>query len=68
MFYETVSSLNKTPVILALGGECLRKSRSEGAAIDGDWFAAFMFQSLYSTPLIPCRGPSLTRVTATGPS
>jgi pimeloyl-ACP methyl ester carboxylesterase len=51
-FYETVRTLNEKPVILALGGGIFGRP-IEGAVIDGDWFAAFMFQSLYSTQLIP---------------
>lgn len=51
-FYETVRALNAKPVILALGGGYSGRP-VEGAVIDGDWFAAFMFQSLYSTQLIP---------------
>ncbi len=51
-FYETVRALNEKPVILAPGGGMFGRP-IEGAVIDGDWFAVFMFQSLYSTQLIP---------------
>lgn len=50
-FYETVRGLNEQPVTVALGSVFARPI--EGAVIDGDWFAAFMFQSLYSEGLIP---------------
>ncbi len=49
-FGDTVLRLNERPVIVSLtvGGRSI-----EGAVIDGVWFSAFIFQSLYSEALIP---------------
>lgn len=50
-FYETVRRLNERPVMVTLGAITGRPV--EGALIDGDSFAAFVFQSLYSEDIIP---------------
>jgi pimeloyl-ACP methyl ester carboxylesterase len=50
-FYDTVDRLNEIPVQVSLGAVT---GRSGGAAtIDGIWFSAFIFQSLYSKEFIP---------------
>jgi pimeloyl-ACP methyl ester carboxylesterase len=53
-FNETVSRLNEQPVLVPLG--TITGRSLEGALIDGVWFSAFVFQSLYSeelTALLP---------------
>jgi len=50
-FNETVQGLDQQPVSVTLGSRGGRPV--EGAVIDGIWFSAFIFQSLYSTELIP---------------
>ncbi len=50
-FYETVRRLDERPVSVALG--TITGRPIEGAVIDGDWFATFIFESLYSEQIIP---------------